>query len=254
MKKIAIVILGVFFIALTVNAFAGDFASDLKGAFKSTVSTVYQATGNVPVIGSAVQGIQRSLYNTHVVAPYNYINSVCKIYSGAGINQHVNNAYNSALGIGNTITSPIVTALKVPYNAGCGFDAWYHTTMAAGEKAWTDYNANQPTISLVDGHWDYPNGTTVSAEEAGVNPSVGLVLGLRKIRTALWGSEETRPSRIGTPLSRWDSTMSKDARKIGTVRTEYGEVSIMMNPIPASPLRLNKSAMVLPNRNSIQLP
>jgi hypothetical protein len=83
MKKVAIVILGIFFIALTTNAFAGDIVGDLR---------------------NALGGAQSAAYNTILVKPYQMGASL-----GQTISPHINNIYNAGLGIGNTITTALTT-------------------------------------------------------------------------------------------------------------------------------------------------
>jgi hypothetical protein len=95
MKKATVLTTGIFFFALTGIAFAGEFASDLKGAFKSTISTVYRETGKLYGVGPTLQGVQKFAYGNIIVNGYNAANSASMAFTRAGIDQQINNVYRT---------------------------------------------------------------------------------------------------------------------------------------------------------------
>jgi hypothetical protein len=97
MKKAYVAVMMMSFVLIAGQVFAGDFASDLKGAFKSTVSNIYQQTGKVPFVGQTMQGAQKFAYNNVVVNSYNTVNGASMAVTGVGVDQNLNNGYAAAV-------------------------------------------------------------------------------------------------------------------------------------------------------------
>ncbi len=111
MKRACIGVMIVSCLVAASQVFAGDFAGELKGAFKSTVSAVYQETGKLYGVGPTLQGMQKFAYNNIVVNNYNAINGASTAITGVGIDKHLNNGYavgvvnplNCSIGVGDQI-------------------------------------------------------------------------------------------------------------------------------------------------------
>ena len=157
MKKAYVAVMMMSFVLIAGQVFAGDFASDLKGAFKSTVSNIYQQTGKVPFVGQTVQGVQKFAYDNVVVNNYNSINGASMAVTGVGVDQHLNNGY----------AATVVNSLNFSINFG---------DQARAFQPGTDIK-NICTNNLLEGFYNLPDYTSRVITGAGIDKNINSAYG-----------------------------------------------------------------------------